>query len=158
MRRVVAQYTDRADARDAEAELREADIEPERLDVENLFFDPSAKPPEARGLLWGGLVGGVLGAALLLAMALDAIWVPRLSPLMTASRLVLLTFGFTVGAAAGGFLGGIWGTLKEIPEPDRPRVAARVPDAQVDDVKERLRAHDPTTVGETVTQHGRSGD
>lgn len=157
MRRVVAQYDDSEDARDAEAELREADIEPERPDVENPFFDPSAKPPEARGLRWGGLIGGVLGAVIMLAMALDMLWVPRLSPLMTASRLVLLTFGFLVGAAAGGFVGGIWGTLKEIPEPDEPRVAARVPEAQVDDVKARLRDHDPTTVGDTVTQHSRRG-
>lgn len=153
MRRVVARYDDEDDARDAEADLRDADLEPEHADIENPFFDPSARPPEARGLLWGGLLGGVIGAAILLAMALDIIWFPRLSPIMTAGRLALVTFGFGIGVAVGGFVGGVWGTLKDIPDPEGPRVAVRVSDARVGDVKDRLRAHDATTVDDAVTHH-----
>lgn len=154
MRRVVARYEDEADASDAAAELHEADLEPERPDVENPFFDPSARPPEARGLLWGGLGGGIVGAAILLAMALDLIWFPRLSPILTAGRLTLVTFGFGIGVAVGGFVGGVWGTLRDVPDPEGPRVAVRVSDVQVDDVKDRLRAHDPTAVDDAVTNHG----
>lgn len=154
MRRVVARYGDEEDAADAEAELREGDFGPERPDIENPFFDPSARPPEARGLLWGGFVGGIIGAAILLAMALDMIWFPRLSPVLSAGRLALLTFGFGIGAAVGGFVGGVWGTLKEVPDPEGPRVAVEVSDAQVDDVKDRLRKHDATTVDDGVTRRG----
>ena len=153
MRRVVARYDDEEDALDAEADLRDADLEPEHADVENPFFDPSARPPEKRGLLWGGLIGGIIGAAILLAMALDMIWIPRLSPIMTAGRLALITFGFGIGAAVGGFVGGVWGTLKDIPDPEGPRVAVRVSDARVSDVKDRLRTHDATTVDDAVTHH-----
>ena len=154
MRRIVARYEDSEDAMAAEADLREEDFDPERPDIENAFFDPSARPPEARGLVWGGLIGGVIGAAILLAMALDMIWFPRLSPLMSASRLALVTFGFAVGVAVGGFVGGIWGTLREVPEPEGPRVAVEVSDAQIDDVKDRLRRHDATSVDDAVTRHG----
>jgi hypothetical protein len=154
VKRIVAQYEDEESARAAEADLREDDLDPERPDVENPFFDPSARPPEARGLLWGGLIGGVIGAAILLAMAMDMIWFPRLSPLISAGRLALVTFGFTVGVAVGGFVGGIWGTLKEIPEPEGPRVAVEVSDAHVDDIKNRLRGHDATSVDDAVTRHG----
>jgi hypothetical protein len=154
VRRVVARYDDPADARDAEASLREADLDPERVEVENPFFDPSARLPEARGLAWGGLVGGLLGAALLLAMAMDVVWLPRLSPLMTAGRLTLVTVGFGVGVAVGGFVGGVWGTLQDVPDPTGPGVAVRVSEARVDDVRERLRDHDATTVDDAATSHG----
>lgn len=154
MRRVVARYDDEEDATDAEAELRENDLDPERLDIENPFFDPSARPPEARGLLWGGLAGGVVGAAILLAMAVDMIWFPRLSPIVTAGRLALVTFGFGIGAAVGGFVGGIWGTLKEVPDSEGPRVAVEVSDARVDDVKDRLYEHDATAIDDAMTRHG----
>jgi len=154
VRRIVARYEDSEDAREAQAELREADFDPERPDIENAFFDPSARPPEARGLAWGGFIGGLVGVAILLAMALDMIWVPRLSPILSAGRLALLTFGFTIGVAVGGFVGGIWGTLKEVPEPEGPRVAVEVSDGRVDDVKDRLRRHDATTVDDAVTHHG----
>lgn len=50
-------------------------------------------------------------------MALDMIWFPRLSPIMTAGRLALVTFGFGIGVAVGGFVGGVWGTFKDIPDP-----------------------------------------
>lgn len=154
MRRVVARYDDEEDAADAEAELRENDLDPERPDTENPFFDPSARPPEARGLLWGGLAGGVVGAAILLAMALDMIWFPRLSPIMTAGRLALVTFGFGIGTAVGGFVGGVWGTLKEVPDPEGPRVAVEVSNARVEDVKDRLHKHDATAIDDAVTRHG----
>ncbi|ESP89819.1 hypothetical protein [Candidatus Halobonum tyrrellensis] len=153
MRRVVARYDDEGDAADAEADLRQAGLDPERPDIENPFFDPSARPPEARGLLWGGLVGGVVGAAILLAMAVDVLWVPRLSPIMSAGRLALVTFGFGLGAAVGGFVGGIWGTLGELSDPEGPRVAVRVSDAEVGDVKERLRTHDAVVVDDGATSY-----
>lgn len=154
MRRVVARYEDDEHAREALTDLREGDLEPERPDLENPFFDPSARPPEARGLAWGGLVGGVLGAGVLLAMALDVIWIRRLSPLLTAGRLALVTFGFGTGVAVGGFVGGIWGTYKAVPEPDGPRVAVEVSDARADDVEDRLRDHGATTVDDAATRHG----
>lgn len=154
MRRVVARFEDGADASDAEDDLREADFEPERPDVENPFFDPSARPPEARGLLWGGLIGGLVGVAVLLAMAMDMIWFPRLSPILTAGRLTLVTFGFTIGVGVGGFVGGVWGMLRGVPDPEGPRVAVRVSDAQIDDVKHLLRNHDATRVDDAVTHHG----
>ncbi len=156
MRRVVARYDDEEGASAAEADLREADLDPERPAFENPFFDPSARPPEARGLLWGGLVGGVVGAAILLAMALDLIWFPRLSPLLTAGRVALVTFGFGVGVAVGGFVGGVWGTTRDVPEPEGPRVAVAVPDHRVDDAVDRLRAHDPTAVDDAATRHERA--
>lgn len=154
MRRVVARYDNEKDASDAEAELREVDFDPSRPDIENPFFDPSARPPESRGLLWGGLIGGVIGATILLAMALDVIWFPRLSPILSAGRLALVTFGFGIGAAVGGFVGGIWGTLKDVPAAEGPRVAVEVADGRVHDVKDRLRKHDATTVDDAVTRHG----
>lgn len=154
MRRVVARYEESEDATAAADDLRDADLEPERPDVENPFFDPSARPPEARGLLWGGLVGGVVGAAILLGMALDVLWFPRLSPLLSAGRLALVTFGFGIGAAVGGFVGGVWGTLQDVPDPRGPRVEVTVSDARVDDVEDRLREHDATRVDDAVTRHG----
>lgn len=153
MKRVVARYDDEEDAKAAEEALREDDLAPERPTVENPFFDPSARPPEARGLLWGGLIGGIVGAAVLLAMALDMTWVPRLSPIMSAGRLSLLTFGFAIGVAVGGFVGGIWGTSRDVPEPEGPRVAVDVSDTRVEDVKDRLRGHDATTVDDAGTPH-----
>lgn len=149
MKRVVAEYEDAADASAAEAALRDTDLEPERPDVDNRFFDPAARPPEARGLRWGGLIGGIVGAALLAAMALDLVWFPRLSPIMTASRLTLLVFGFGIGAAVGG----VWGTYQDIPEPTGPRVAVNAPDDRASDAKERLRSYDPAVVDEAVTTH-----
>ena len=151
MRRVVARYDDPDDATDAERELREEGYDPERPDIENPFFDPSARPPEARGLLWGGLVGGVVGAIVLLAMAMDMVWFPRLSPLLTAGRLALVTFGFTVGVAVGGFVGGVWGLFKDVPEAEGSRVAVRVSDAEVGEVEDRLQTHDPTAVDDAAT-------
>lgn len=154
MKRIVARYDDAERAREAEADLRERDLDPERPAVENPFFDPAARPPEARGLVWGGLVGGVVGALVMLAMALDVIWIPRLSPLMSAGRLALITFGFGAGAALGGFVGGVWGTLQEVPDPEGPRIAVRVSDDEAGDVKERMREHGATAVDDAVTRHG----
>ena len=153
MRRIVARYENDEDANTAEDELRDADLEPERPEFDNQFFDPSSNPPEKRGLLWGGLIGGVLGAILVLAMALDMIWVPRLSPIISAGRLSLATFGFGIGVAVGGFIGGIWGTLKGIPEPDGPRVAVEVSDARVGEVTDRMRSNGATTIDDAVTAH-----
>lgn len=154
MRRVFARYDDPDDAAAAADDLREDDLKPERPDVDNPFFDPSARPPEARGLLWGGLVGGVLGAALMLAMGLDVLWIPRLSPLLSAGRLALVTFGFGVGAVAGGFVGGVAGTLRDVPDPAGPRVAVAVPDARAEDVKDRLRSHGASAVDDVAAYHG----
>lgn len=153
MRRVVARYETEEDADALEDELRDAALEPERPEFDNQFFDPSADPPEKRGLLWGGLIGGVIGAAIVMAMAVDLIWIPRLSPIISAGRLSLFTFGFGIGVAVGGFVGGIWGTLKEIPEPDEVRVAVEVSDARVGEIAERMRSYNATTVDEAVTTH-----
>ncbi|WP_436926620.1 hypothetical protein [Halosimplex amylolyticum] len=153
MRRVVARFDDEEAASDAERSLRETDREPHRPEIDDAFFDPSARPPEARGLAWGGLVGGVLGAALLLAMAMDVVWLPRLSPLMTAGRLTLVVFGFGAGAAVGGFVGGLAGTYRDVPEPDGPRVAVAVPDHRVDETTTMLRGHGATAVDQTVLVH-----
>lgn len=153
MRRVVARYENSEDAAAIEAELRNADLEPMRPEFENPFFDPSAKLPEKRGLLWGGLIGGVIGIAVVLAMALDMIWIPRMSPIITAGRLSLITFGFGIGVAVGGFIGGIWGTLQEVPEPEGPRVAVEVSDDRVGDVVDRMHSHGAIAVNDSVTHH-----
>lgn len=70
-------------------------------------------------------------------MALDMIWFPRLCPIMTAGRLALVTFGFTVGVAVGSFTGGTVGLLRDVPDPEGPRVAVEVSDAEVDDAVAR---------------------
>lgn len=155
MRRVVARFEDAADASAAEADLREHDMDPSRPNIDNPFFDPSARPPEARGLLWGGLIGGILGAVVLLAMAFDVIWLPRLSPILAAGRLILVLFGFGIGVAVGGFVGGVWGTLRDIPEPAGPRVAVEVPEHRVGNAKKQLRSHDATVVDDAATRHGK---
>ncbi|WP_459191896.1 hypothetical protein [Halosimplex sp. J119] len=153
MRRVVARFEDEETASDAERSLRKRDREPRRPEIDDAFFDPSARLPEARGLAWGGLVGGLLGAALLLAMAMDVVWIPRLSPLLAAGRLELAVFGFGAGAATGGFVGGLAGTYRDVPEPHGPRVAVAVPDHRVDETTTMLRGHGATTVDQTVLVH-----
>jgi len=107
--------------------------------------------PEGRGILLGGLLGGVLGAALLLGMDLDLFWVPRLSPLLTADTLTLLSFGFGIGAAVGGFGGGVWGTLQDLPETADERVAVDVTDARAGEVTSKLRSNGAVVVDDVNT-------
>ncbi|WP_436909140.1 hypothetical protein [Halosimplex marinum] len=153
MKRVVARFDDEDAASEAERSLRETDRRPYRPEVDDPFFDPSARLPEARGLAWGGLLGGLLGAAVMLAMAFDALWVPRLSPLMAAGQLELAVFGFGAGAAGGGFVGGLAGTYRDAPEPDGPRVAVAVPDRRADETATMLRGHGATAVEASVLVH-----
>lgn len=163
MRRVYATFEDEADASAAEGSLREADLEPEEPDVDNPFFDPTVEVPEARGWLWGGLVGGVVGALLFAGLSQYVFWVPRISPVMTAGPYALAFLGFGLGVAAGGFLGGVAGTYRDLPAAEGPQVAVTVPDHRVDDVSDRLRASGAVAVDDTVTFHehprrARSGD
>lgn len=153
MRRIVATFDDEDDAAAARRALRDADLKPETPAIDNPFFDPSADLPERRGLLWGGLLGGLLGAVLLFAVNQNLLWIPRFSPIMTAGRYVLLFLGFGLGATVGGFVGGVLGTAQRVPERDRPRVAVTVPDGRVRPTTGLLRRHGATDVADAVTYH-----
>lgn len=137
----------------ARAALRDAGLEPDDTDVDNPFFDPAAQMPEARGLLWGGLLGALVGELLLFAMARNVFWIPRLSPVMTAGQYELVFRGLGLGAATGGFLGGVIGTYRRPPERDGLRIAVVVTDDRVGEVAELLREHGATTVESAVLYH-----
>lgn len=153
MRRIVATFDDGDAAAAARSALRDVGLEPRAPDVENPFFDPVADVPEAGGLLFGGLLGGLLGAGVLFAMTQSVFWVPRLSPIMTAGESELVFLGFGLGAAAGCFLGGVVGTVRELPDSDRERVAVTVPDDRVGDVANLLHANGAREVDGVVTHH-----
>lgn len=153
MKRIVATFDETDAAAGAKQALRDAGLEPTEPDTDNPFFDPTATMPEARGLLWGGLLGGVLGAVLLFAMDQNVFWIPRVSPIMTAGQYMLVFLGFGLGAACGGFLGGVLGTYRRPTALDRPQTAVTVPDNRVGDVEALLRSHGATAVEGTVTHH-----
>ena len=153
MRRIVATFDDIEETTEAKQALREAGIEPHEPDIDNPFFDPATKMPEWQGLLWGGLLGGLIGAVLLFMMDQNIFWIPRTSPIMTAGQYMLIFLGFGLGAAIGGFLGGVVGTSRQVPELDQPRVAVVVPDNRVDETENILREQGATAVDSTVTHH-----
>lgn len=153
MKRIVATLEDTEDATAAKDALREADLEPKEPDIDNPFFDPATTMPERRGLLWGGLLGGVIGAILLFALDQNVFWVPRISPIMTVGVYELVFLGFGLGAASGGFLGGVIGTSRQVPELDKPRVAVIVPDDRIGEIEDILRDRGATTVEGAVTHH-----
>jgi len=98
MRRIIATFEDAEDRTAAKEALRDADLKPEEPDIDNPFFDPATKMPESRGLVWGGLLGGLLGVLLLFALEQNLFWIPRISPIMTAGFHELLFLGFGLGA------------------------------------------------------------
>lgn len=153
MRRIVARFDGTDDLADAKLALREADFDPTEPDVENPFFDPTSPMPEARGMLWGGILGSVVGALLLFALARNVFWLPRISPILTAGPYMLAFLGFGVGAAIGVFLGGVIGTYRRVPDQDAPRVAVLAPDHRVDDATERLRRNGATAIEHAVAYH-----
>lgn len=153
MKRIVAAFEDADDAAEAKQALRDEDLEPKEPDIDNLFFDPATKMPESRGLLWGGLIGGLIGAILLFAWNENVFWVPRLSPIMTAGRYELIALGLGLGAAVGGFIGGAIGTVRQPPEEEMSRVAVVVSDHRIGEAVSLLRSHGATTVEGTVTHH-----
>lgn len=153
MRRIVAAFDDPADVPEATHALREAGFEPSEPDIDNPFFDPATTMPEGRGLVWGGLLGGLIGAVLLFMMDQNVYWIPRVSPIMTAGQYMLVFLGFGLGATIGGFLGGVIGTTRHVSTQDQPRVAIMVPDNRVDETEEILRDHGASAVDGTVTHH-----
>lgn len=153
MRRIVATFDDTEEVTAAKQALRDAGLEPSEPDVDNPFFDPATTMPEKRGLLWGGLLGGLVGAVLLFMLDQNAFWIPRISPIMTAGQYMLVFLGFGLGAVIGGFLGGVIGTSRQVSQLDQPRVAVVVPDHRVGETTELLRDHDATAVDGTVTHH-----
>lgn len=153
MRRLVATFDAREDAVASKQALREAGLEPDEPDFENPFFDPATPMPEARGLLWGGLLGGLIGAILLFAMYQHVFWIPRISPIMTAGRVMVTFLGFGLGAAIGGFLGGVIGTSRQVADREGSRVAVMVPDDRVGEITDLLRAQGASAVDDTVTHH-----
>lgn len=153
MKRLVATFDDSEAVADASAALRDAGFEPSEPDIENPFFDPVAELPERRGLLWGGLLGGLVGAVLLFALNQYVFWIPRISPIMTAGRYELVFLGFGLGVASGGYLGGALGTLRQVPNRDQPQVAVLVPDGRVGEAEDLLRSHGATAIEGVVTHH-----
>lgn len=153
MRRIIATFEDAEDRAAAKEALRDANLESKVPDVDNPFFDPATKMPEGRGLVWGGLLGGLVGALLLFALEQNMFWLPRISPIMTAGVYMLVFLGFGLGAAIGGFLGGAIGTYRQPPDIDQLRLAVETPDHRVDEAEDILRDHDATSVSDTVTYH-----
>lgn len=153
MKRIVATFENADDAAEAKRALRNEDLEPMEPDIDNPFFDPATKMPERQGLLWGGLIGGLIGAVLLFAWNENVFWIPRMSPIMTAGRYVLVLLGFGLGAAIGGFLGGAIGTVREPAELEKPRIAVTVPDHRTGDATSLLRSHGATMVDGAITHH-----
>lgn len=153
MKRIVATFENADDAAEAKRTLRDEDLEPTEPDFDNPFFDPATRMPESRGLLWGGLVGGLIGAVLLFAWNENVFWIPRMSPIMTAGRYVLVLLGFGLGAAIGGFLGGAIGTVREPAELEKPRIAVTVPDHRTGEAASLFRSHGATTVESAITHH-----
>ncbi|NHN42988.1 hypothetical protein G9C85_15315 [Halorubellus sp. JP-L1] len=153
MRRIVATFDDTEDATAAKQALREAGLEPEEPEIDNPFFDPATTMPEGRGLLWGGLLGGLVGAVLLFMLDQNVFWIPRISPIMTAGQYMLVFLGFGLGAAIGGFLGGVVGASRPVSALDRPRVAVMVPDDRIGETEDFLRERGATAVDGTVTYH-----
>lgn len=153
MKRIVARFEDEDDVEGAEDALHDADLEPDQPEFDNPLFDPTARLPEVRGFVWGGILGGVLGLVVISTTYLDLFVVPRLSPMMSADPLALLVLGLGVGVVVGGFIGGVVGTLRPIPEPEELEIAVDVPDARVNEATEILRSHDATAVDGSVTYH-----
>lgn len=153
MRRIVATFDDTADVTATKQALRDAGLVAGEPEIDNPFFDPATTMPERRGLLWGGLLGGIIGAVLLFMMDQNVFWIPRVSPIMTAGPYMLTFLGFGLGAAIGGFLGGVIGTSRQVSELDQPRVAVLVPDYRVGETEELLRSRGATTIDGTVTHH-----
>ncbi|WP_415380520.1 hypothetical protein [Halosimplex sp. TS25] len=153
MRRIVATFDDTEEIGEAKQALRDAGLEPDEPDIDNPFFDPATTMPERRGLLWGGLVGGLIGAVLLFMMDQNIFWIPRVSPIMTAGQYMLMFLGFGLGAVIGGFLGGVIGTSHQVSELDQLRVVVMVPDNRVSETEDILRAQGATAVDSTVTHH-----
>lgn len=153
MKRIIATFVDSDDAAEARHLLRDVDLEPEKPDIENPFFDPATNMPEGRGLRWGGIVGGILGALVLFALGQNAIVIPRISPIMTAGPYVLVVLGFGVGTAVGSFIGGVIGTIRPVPAREQSRVAVVVPDHRTDEATDLLRDAGAETVEDAVTHH-----
>lgn len=153
MRRVVATFDDPEAADEATDTLADAGFEPREPDVANPFFDPATEMPEERGLLWGAVLGGIVGAVLLFALDQHVYWIPRISPIMTAGLYSLVVLGLGVGAAVGGFVGGAIGTVRPAPEPDDPRVAVLAPDHRVDEATDLLEARGATGVDDAAAYH-----
>ncbi|NIC01056.1 hypothetical protein [Halobacterium sp. R2-5] len=153
MRRIVATFDDAEETTAAKQALRDAGLEPDEPEIDNPFFDPATTMPERRGLLWGGLLGGIIGAALLFMMDQNIFWIPRVSPIMTAGQYMLVFLGFGLGAVIGGFLGGVIGTSRQVSERDQSRIAVMVPDNRVGEVEDIFHAQGATAVDGTVTHH-----
>lgn len=156
MKRLYAVFDDAdavAGAKDALTEAGFDTAEVVEARGENRFFDPTATVPEARGWLWGGLLGGVAGALVLYALAANVFWIPRLSPIMTAGPYALVFMGFGLGFATGGFVGGVVGLTREIPGTDGPELVVTVPDNRLEEATDHLRNNGATAIESTVTHH-----
>lgn len=151
MRRLVARFDADEHARDAEAALRDHDLEPDGPTIENPFFDPTAPVPEATALAWGAILGGVIGLVFFQAINVDLLWVPRWSPMMSADEFAVPFLG--LGAAIGWFVGGVIGTLRPVPELTGTEVMVEAPDDRVNEAVGLLQDRGATVVQGTVTYH-----
>lgn len=153
MKRIVARFEDERNAREAESALEDADLDPERPEIENPIFDPTAPLPEARGLFWGAIVGGFVGLLFFQAINMDLIWIPRWSPMMSADEYAIPFLGLGLGVAIGGFIGGVLGTLRPVPATADVEVVVEAPDDRVNEAAGLLRDQGATVVEGTVTYH-----
>ncbi|WP_226022950.1 hypothetical protein [Halomicrobium salinisoli] len=153
MKRLVAAFDDGADVDAARDALREAGLDPSEPDVDDPFFDPTVAMPEERGLAWGGLLGGFLGAVLLLVVSKHLVSPWRFAPIMTAGPIALVFLGFGLGAASGGFLGGLLGTYRDVSERKRPRVAVVVSEGRVGEATSLLHDHGAAAVDSVASHH-----
>lgn len=153
MRRIVARFEDEENAREAEAALSDADLDPDRPEIENPFFDPTAPLPEARGLFWGSILGGIVGLLFFQAINADVLWVPRWSPMMSADEYAVPFLGLGLGVVIGSFLGGVIGTLRPVPATDDAELVVDAPDDRVSEVTGLLRDRGATVVEGAVTYH-----
>lgn len=153
MKRIVARFEDEEDVRAAESALRDEGLDHHYAETENPIFDPTASLPEARGLFWGALLGGFVGLLFFQAINADILWVPRWSPMMSAGEYAVPFLGLGLGVATGGFLGGVFGTLRPVPAPAGADVIVEAPDHRVNEATGLLRDQGAAVVEGTVTYH-----
>ncbi len=156
---VVAVYLDRKQARQAFTALVESGVDPKHIsllteqnadDVHEISGRQVAEGA-ASGAVGGGLVGGMV--------ALAALAIPGLGPIVAAGPIAATLTGLTVGAAAGGVLGALTGlglpaedaeAYAEAVRRGATLVAVNVDDTETIHVRDILDSHSPIDLADRV--------